>query len=241
MYNNIIFDFAKSLMNDKKQYISSQLGNSKEIYHFYLNNQRYNRLKGDYYIIRSKKESSDLNYLTKDVTKILKIILKKYKIQKVLVIGLGNSNIPCDSLGKEVTDNIIATNQYNDFYTIPRVCVFNPETSNKTGIKSFSIIKLLVDLIRPDAIVIIDSLLTNDINSLNKTIEITDGGIIPGFYLKDSRLIDSETFHIPVISIGVSLAISINSNIFTSTLVAEYVKKYGIIIAKSLNKVFLST
>ena len=32
-------------------------------------------------------------------------------------------------------------------------------------------------------------------NSLNKTIEITDGGIIPGFYLKDSRLIDRNTFN----------------------------------------------
>ena len=99
------------------------------------------------------------NSLYKELVKSLNIFLEKYNVSKTLVVGLGNSLVLADSLGPKTTSKIIATNQYNDFLTIPKIALFNPEVVERTGIMSFDLIKLVVKEINPECIIIIDSLL----------------------------------------------------------------------------------
>ena len=63
---------------------------------------------------------------------------------------------------------------------------------------------LNVKKIKPDFLIIIDALATSSIDRLNKTIQITNSGIVPGSGVNNSRIsISKETLGIPVIVIGI--------------------------------------
>ena len=109
------------------------------------NKKALKKEEGDYFVIAfasellEKKEKE----ITKEMERVIKTFLKKYKkAEKVLIIGLGNKDIEGDSLGVSTTNKLIATNQYQDFLTIPKIALFNPSVTNKTGINSFHLIKI---------------------------------------------------------------------------------------------------
>lgn len=180
------------------------------------------------------------NNLFKELVRSLNIFLEKYNVSKTLVIGLGNSLVLADSLGPKTTSKIIATNQYNDFLTIPKIALFNPEVVERTGIMSFDLIKLVVNELNPECIIIIDSLCTSKLENLNKCIEINDSGIIPGAYIKNNKEINAKTFNIPVISIGIPLVFKYNGNYLTSSNINQVVEEVSDLISKAINKIFIS-
>ena len=58
-------------------------------------------------------------------------------------------------------------------------------------------------MIKPNFVIVIDSLASSSINRLNKTIQITDTGVAPGSGVKNKRpKIDTALLSLPVISIG---------------------------------------
>lgn len=241
MKNRIVLDLA-TLKKDNKDLIEHKKSSNKEVYYYKIDNTNkkyYQRSIGDYYVLKTLDKSNITKTLDKDLHKIIKTILNKYKVREVLIIGLGNSTIPCDSLGVKTANKIIATNHYNDFLTIPKIAIFNPEITEKTGISSFSLIKMVVNFLKPNCLIIIDSLLTNNFVNLDSCIEINDGGIIPGIYLKDNRQIDKNTFNIPVISIGVTLAYEIEKELLTSPNVSQIVEDYSNLIANCLNRILI--
>lgn len=241
MKNKLVLDLA-TLKKDNKDLINHKKSSNKEIYYYKIddsNKKDYQRNIGDYYVLKTLDKNNIIKTLEKDFFRITKTILNKYKVKKVLIVGLGNSSIPCDSLGIRTTNKIIATNHYNDFLTFPKIALFNPEITDKTGISSFSLIKMVVDYLKPDCLIIIDSLLTHDLKNLDSCIEINDGGIIPGIYLKDNRQIDKNTFNVPIISIGVTLAFEYEKNPLTSPKVNQIVENYSGLIANCINKIFI--
>lgn len=213
--------------------------------HYLLDENTSKELKkdeGDFYTITFTEEMliTKRGVILKETQKILKQFLKEYNTKKALIIGLGNSSIEADSFGVKTTNKIIATNQYNDFLTIPKVALFNPEVTEKTGINSFNLIKLVVNDYKPDSIIIIDSLATKHYEYLNKCIEINNTGIIPGSALRDNREINQNTFNIPVIAIGIPLVIEQNNILFTTPNIAALNDLVSDIISEALNNIFLS-
>ncbi len=239
----------KKVFLDCSQIIKENLYKIDEINHKYYqvshfkvdsnNEQKLKRIKGDYYTISF--DYFNLNkhekMLTKELMKILKVFLKE-KISKPLIIGLGNSSITCDALGVNTTNKIMATNHFTDFLNIPKVALFNPEVTAKTGISSFSLIEMVVKKLKPTVIIMIDTLATSNASYLNNCLEINNTGIIPGSAIKDSKKIDSHTFNIPVIAIGAPLVLSIDNNLYTSPHVSEIVDNISTIISKALNDLF---
>ena len=132
----------------------------------------------------------------------------------------------------------MATNHFNDFLNIPKVALFNPEVTEKTGISSFSLIEMVVKKLNPTIIIMIDSLATNNEMYLNNCIEINNTGIIPGSAIKENKKIDAKTFGIPVIAIGVPLVIERNKNLFTTPNVKEIIDLTSKIISDALNDLF---
>ena len=238
----VFMDSSKIIKNnllkiDEKNY------NGINIIHFKVdssNEKMLKRIKGDYfsinfdYVVLNKKNK----LIKKEVMKVLKAFFKEDKITKPLIIGLGNSSVICDSLGVNTTNKIMATNHFNDFLNIPKVALFNPEVTEKTGISSFSLIEMVVKKLKPTVIIMIDSLATDNEQYLNNCIEINNTGIIPGSAIKDNKRIDSNTFGIPVISIGVPLVLNKNKNLYTSPNVLEIVNLTSLIIADALNDLF---
>lgn len=206
----------------------------------YSNEKKLKRIKGDYFAINFEYEKlyEKEKNIKKELIKILKLFFKGQKITKPLIIGLGNSSVICDSLGVNTTNKVMATNHFTDFLNLPKVALFNPEVTEKTGISSFSLIEMVVKKLKPSVIIMIDALATNIDENLNNYIEINNTGIIPGSAIKDNKKIDSKTFNIPVIAIGVPLVLERDHNLYTTPNVKEVVEICSRIISEALNDLF---
>ena len=74
----------------------------------------------------------------------------------------------------------------------------------QTGIDTSDIILSLVESLKPNFIITIDSLASQSIDRVNKTIQMTDTGIHPGSGIGNKRKeISKEIIGIPVLAIGV--------------------------------------
>ena len=146
------------------------------------------------------------------LSKELSKVIDKLNISKdstCLVVGLGNRESTADSLGPKVIDKVMVTRHLflldtNVKEGIRCVSCFCPGVMANTGIESFDIINGIVKKIKPDFLIVIDSLASLSINRLNKTIQITDSGINPGSGIGNNRKeISRDVLGIPVIAIGV--------------------------------------
>lgn len=245
MKQKLFLDVAKRLEKDDSYHLEEKRHRHYIVNHFKVeasNQKKIGRELGDYYTIRFKENIlfQEAKLLTKEVRKILDKMIKGYhNLGTTLVIGLGNSSVISDALGPSVTNKVMATNHYDDFLTIPKVALFVPEVIGKTGISSFKLISMVVSDLKPDTIIIIDSLATSIKEQLNAAIEISDAGIIPGSALKDNKEINRNTFHIPVIAIGIPTIFDANDTLYTTPNVSYVVEQSSIIIANALNSLFM--
>lgn len=145
-------------------------------------------------------------------------LLKKLNLidKKTLIIGLGNINSTPDSLGPLSINNIIVTKHISDLGKLEKgfsvVSSFIPGVTGSTGIETSDLIKGLKNIVKPDYIIVIDSLATSSIKNLIKTIQITDTGINPGSGVGNNRKeISKNTLNIPVIAIGVPTVVDANT------------------------------
>lgn len=173
-------------------------------------NNSLNKKKGKYVTLEFEDvtDSTNANKVCDTLTAVLKRMLKINKDSLGLVVGLGNNHSTPDSLGPLVVNNIVVTNhlyllnELSDNYS--RICAINPGVMGKTGIETSDIIESVVKKIKPDYLIVIDSLASKSIERLNKTIQITDTGIHPGSGIGNKRKeISFETLGIPVMAIGV--------------------------------------
>jgi spore protease len=244
MKQNLFLDVG--IDNIEEKYILEEVKNSNfKTTHYLVAKDNQKKLKkeiGNYFVINFDYEKLVLKskVLTKELIRIIKSFLKKYnKADKVLIIGLGNEDVFSDSLGVKTTNKIIATNQYYDFLTIPKIAIFNPSVTNKTGINSYKLIEMVVHDINPDVIILIDSLLTKNSEYLNSAIEVNNTGIIPASLINSSREISSKTFNKPILVIGVPTTLEINKKYYTSANINEVITTSSNIIADALNTIFL--
>ena len=235
-------DVSKVLMDNKFK-LNEKKYRGYQIRHFcvdYKSEKLIKRIRGDYYTITFDYISmhQKAKMIKKEFMKILKELLNNLKATDPLIIGLGNSQVLCDSLGVTTTNKIMATNHFTDFLNLPKVAIFNPEVTEKTGISSFSLIEMVVKKLKPSMIIMIDSLATSNKDYLNNCIEINNTGIIPGSAIKDNKRIDENTFGIPVIAIGVPLVLEIGRDMYSTPNVGEVIDVVSNIIANGLNDLF---
>lgn len=182
-------------------------------------NNKYELIKIDgYTVYKSNIDGFDFylfDYYDKCyelISKVLKIFLDKYGLnnKRSLVVGLGNEDITPDSLGPKVVNGVITTSHLEN--NIPSISKINPNVYGNTGIETSKIIKGVCRECNPDFIIVVDSLKSNSIKRLNKSIQITDIGIKPGGGVKNQRTeISFKTLNIPVIAIGVPFVVDVSS------------------------------
>lgn len=154
-----------------------------------------------------------------------------------IIIGLGNEKSTPDSLGPLSINDIIVTNHLfslginvEDGFRV--VSAFNPGVMGQTGIETSDIILSLVEKLKPDFLIAIDSLASSSIERVNKTIQMTDTGIHPGSGVGNSRKeISYEKLNIPVVAIGVPTVV--DANVIVSDTINYMYKHYA------FNKEFL--
>ncbi|MCL2822309.1 MAG: GPR endopeptidase [Firmicutes bacterium] len=145
----------------------------------------------------------------------------KGSLKTVLVVGLGNPALAADSLGVQVLKNLMVTRHFGEkdiknvgFKT--SLCGISPNVSGITGIESFDIVKGVVDRIKPDLVVVVDSLASASVGRIGSAFQLCLGGITPGSGVGNSRVrLDFDSLGVRVISVGVPLVV------YASTIVDE--------------------
>ncbi len=149
-----------------------------------------------------------LEVVAKEIKKMLDIMEIKDNYS-CLIIGLGNRKSTADAIGPLMIDKIKITRQIvnlklplSDKYRV--ISSFVPGVMGVTGIETSDIIVALKEKVKPDFMIVVDSLKASVIDRVNKTIQLTNTGITPGSGLLSNREeISEEILKIPVLAIGV--------------------------------------
>lgn len=192
-------------------------------------------------------------YLTEVLKKEIKNLLKINGIepQSILVVGLGNPKFACDSLGKSVVDRILVTTPYLDkkMYSqkdMARIYALSPGVYGTTGIDSSSLVKKVCELIKPNVVLVIDSLVASKKENLAKSIQISDTCLSPGGGVGNIRQdISTKNVGAKVFAVGVPLVVNMkdekNQNfIVTPKDVEKQVLVTSKIIATAINQCFVN-
>lgn len=133
--------------------------------------------------------------------------------KKIMVAGLGNRDVTPDALGPFVIDNLYVTRHLLQEGIISQsveISAIAPGVMAQTGMESVTILKALVNEIKPELLIVIDALAARESDRLNKTIQLADTGITPGSGVGNHRnAINEESVGIPVIAIGVPTVIAV--------------------------------
>lgn len=166
--------------------------------------------------IETEKEDKIVEVISKELANIVDKHIKKE--EEIMIVGLGNLYSTPDSLGSRVVNEVEITRhiklylpQYIDANT-RAISAISPGVLGTTGIESAEIIRGIVDKIKPKMIVAIDSLCSKSVSRINKSVQISDTGIVPGGGVGNARdELSEKTLGIPVIAIGVPTVVEMAS------------------------------
>lgn len=165
-------------------------------------------------------------------------------VNTFLFSGLGNRYATPDALGPYVLEQMNLTRQSgvsnrNKEKTKAISCGIVPGVLAQTGMESKEILHGIIKEIHPEILIVIDSLATQSVNRLCRTIQITDTGISPGAGIGNNRQkITKETMGIPVLAIGVPTVVDAGTIIYEAF---DTLRQKGIYTEKELEHVFHSS
>ncbi len=131
---------------------------------------------------------------------------------KILVVGLGNSQVTPDSLGPEAVGQLPMTRHLESQYGtgflkerhLPSLSGIAPGVMAQTGMETAEILQGIIQETKPELLIAIDALAARSIRRLGTTIQLTDTGIHPGSGVGNHRHgLTRKSLGIPVLSIGV--------------------------------------
>jgi len=201
--------------------------------------------KGHYFILNAPllgglmDEHRDL--LVGEIAYRLEFLFKENKIKKkdkVLCVGIGNPEIVADCFGVWTANKI----EVDAFKKSNRIFKVVPNTFINTGINAYDIIHLLVQAFDISAVVLFDSLATNNISRIGTSIQFNDAGLTPGSALNNfGKALNKTTLGVPCIAIGVPMMISAQALgqkidlILTEKDAREKVKFLSSVVAECVN------
>ncbi len=163
-----------------------------------------------------------------DIIEPIQKALSKLGIGKehetVCVVGLGNQQVTSDALGPKVVNALLVTrhlkkefgqdfmeeNEYGDLSAIA------PGVMAQTGMETHEVISSLIDITKPDCLIIVGALASRRLERLCTTVQITDTGISPGSGVGNHRKeLSKKSLGVPVVAVGVPTVVD------TGTIVAD--------------------
>lgn len=157
------------------------------------------------------------------------------KLYKILIVGLGNDKFIADSLGPSVLEQI---------KTGEKLLTFEPGVFGVTGINSVDAIKAMTRLVQPNAVIVIDSLVSATPSRIGTNYQICTSGITPGSGIgRDNQTISEKLLGVPVLAIGVPVCTIMTTNKQIFHVVPKdidvVIKNCAKIIAQSINTLVL--
>ena len=135
--------------------------------------------------------------------------------ERLLVVGLGNPELTPDSVGVTAAGLVKPTLHISERdpelfgeLECSRIAVMTPGVASRTGMDSLTSIKGVCDALKPDAVIVIDSLCARSPDRLGTTVQICNTGIRPGSGIGGRRRsLNRESLGAPVIAVGVPTVI----------------------------------
>lgn len=174
----------------------------------------YRKPKGKYYLLNCPNLSVlapiVADYIAKQLADYLKSYIKSgvsKKPMRVMVFGLGNNGLVCDSLGTLTTKKLIIQS-YEKSENGNEIITFCPGVSARTGIPTSSLVKSMVINNKPNLVILIDSLCAVSASRLGNSFQISDSGIVAGgAFGTTDEMINSKFLGVPTLVIGTPLVI----------------------------------
>lgn len=211
--------------------------NNVKVSHIMLDdNNEIGKKKGTYVTLEfDDVTDSDSKQNVSEVFKdeLLKVLEKEGYNEnlKTMVVGLGNINSTPDSLGPKVIEKIIVTNHlFNMNIKVDNklscVSAFYPGVTGSTGIETSEYINGVINVVKPDFVIVIDALASSSITRVNKSIQISTAGITPGSGVGNKRKeISKDTLGIPVVAVGIPTVV--DATVIVSDTINYMFKNYA--------------
>ncbi|MDR0859157.1 MAG: GPR endopeptidase [Oscillospiraceae bacterium] len=186
---------------------------------------------------------------TKDCAEVIaKLLFRLAAVEKrgsVLVAGLGNPEVLCDSLGPLVLDGVIVTRHLKTeepqkFARFRSISALRTGVLGMSGIDTSEIIGAVLDCVKPDLLIVIDALAACAPERICNSIQLTDTGLVPGSGSSKAReALTPAKLGLPVTAIGVptlqSTAAGGEGFILTRKDIDSKIRGYAKLIAEGVN------
>ena len=165
-----------------------------------------------------------------------------------MICGIGNKDIPCDSLGQMVCAGVFASNAV-EWMNVGRVCTFCPNVESETGIETADLVINVAKSVNAKLIVLVDSLMTNSVHRLGRSFQFSTSGLTPAGAMGKQKTISKKTSNINCLTVGVPFMFNLRNydttlehDVIVSTKdITGQVLLCSKLIANSLNEIFNSS
>lgn len=125
----------------------------------------------------------------------------------VLVVGVGNRRVTADALGPRTAGQILVTQELDPRWlhgplALRPVASIAPGVAGLTGVPLSRLLAGLVRVIRPAAVLCVDSLCSQEPQRLGRTVQISDAGLCPS-QPGSGRHITQAQLGVPVVAVGI--------------------------------------
>lgn len=218
--------------------------------------ERINKPKGKYVTINVSSFLSPTEKEQIETEAVAKVISDLIPDGKILVAGLGNTDITPDAVGPLSVSKIFATRhismngvEIDGLGDLREITAVATGVLGKTGLESAETVKCICDYVHPDCVIVIDALACSDISRLGTTVQITDSGIAPGSGVKNTRKeLSKNSLGVPVIAVGVPTVIdasvlseSAGNMMVTPRDIDSVISRASKVISLAVNKAMLPT
>lgn len=150
----------------------------------------------------AKQLSKELHAMAKDAN-------------SAMVVGLGNRYVTADALGTKTAEYVLVTRHIHihmhDMLPegTPVTSSFCANVLGVTGMETAEVVSALTEKIKPDVVILIDSLAAASTEHIGCVVQCNDSGIAPGAGVGNFRtMLTRSLLNVPVIAVGVPTVVS---------------------------------
>lgn len=132
-----------------------------------------------------------------------------------MVVGLGNRYVTADALGTRTAEYVLVTRHVHMHMKeylpkgTPVTSAFCANVLGVTGMETAEVVSALTERIRPDVVILVDSLAAADVRHIGCVIQCNDSGIAPGSGVGNFRtMLTRALLGVPVVALGVPTVVS---------------------------------
>ncbi len=153
-------------------------------------------------------------------TEIASVLSKELRamtkcVSNAMIVGLGNRFVTADALGTKTAEYVLVTRHVHLHMAdllpkgTPVTSSFCANVLGVTGMETAEVVSALTEKIRPDIVILIDSLAAASAEHIGCVIQCNDSGIAPGSGVGNFRtMLTSRSLQVPVIALGVPTVVS---------------------------------